>query len=448
MNKRSFLNKLSYTHIVVIGFLLIIVVGTILLSLPIASNSSRLNVTDTFFTATSATCVTGLVAADTAVQWSLFGQIVILILIQVGGLGFMTIIALFSFFMGKKIGLHSRQLLMESVNVDRLGGVVALIRKVLIGTGIVEGLGAVVLSLRFIPRFGIGRGIYYGIFHSVSAFCNAGFDLMGNAEPYSSFVGLAQDKVVMVTLILLILISGIGFLVWDDVTENGIHFSRYRLHSKIALTTTVVLTAAGTVIFLISENGNTLAGMTPGNKLVVSLFSAVTPRTAGFNCVDTAAMTPASTMMTILFMIIGGSPGSTAGGIKTTTIAVMVIVAMASFKKMSGYNAFGRRLEDNILKRAVTVITVYAMLAVSAVIVIGITDNAIPLKDILFEVASACSTVGMTTGITRSLTAVARWVIIICMFCGRVGSVTFFMAITNRKQVTGITLPKEDINIG
>lgn len=448
MKNRSILNRLSYTHIVVIGFLLLIVIGTVLLKLPIASKGAPLSFTDTFFTATSATCVTGLVQADTATQWTLFGQIVILVLIQVGGLGFMTVITLFSFMLGRRIGLHSRELLMESVNVSSLGGVVALIKKVIIGTAVVEGAGAVALSIRFVPMFGAAKGIYYGIFHSISAFCNAGFDLMGETEAYSSFVYLAQDKTIMLTLTILIVVSGIGFLVWDDVTRNGLHFSAYTLHSKIAITTTLVLIIGGTLLFLVSENGNTLAGLSPGNKVVVSLFSAVTPRTAGFNCVDTAAMTPASTMMTVVFMIIGGSPGSTAGGIKTTTIAVMAIVALASFKKSQGYNTYGRRLEESVIQRAVTVVAVYALLFVCAVTVIGIADAFLPLKDVVFEVASACSTVGMTTGITRSLSDISRWVVILCMFLGRVGSVTFFMALTAKKNTAKVTLPKEDINIG
>ena len=440
--------KMSYTQLVALGFFLIIAVGTLLLMLPIASNGTPPGFTDAFFTATSATCVTGLVVYDTFTQWTVFGQIVILTMIQIGGLGFMTIMSLFSFLFGKRIGLRSRELLKESVNTLQLGGIVKLIKKVLIGTVIVEGAGAVILSWRFIPVFGWGRGIYYGVFHSVSAFCNAGFDLIGVLEPYSSFAYFYDDSIIMFTLSALILIGGIGFFIWDDVTKNRWHFGRYKLHSKIAIIVTAGLTLFGTLAIYLFERENTLAGMNAWDKFAVSLFSSVTPRTAGFNVLDTAALSDGSKFITMLLMAIGGSPGSTAGGIKTTTIAALFITAWSSVRHTRSDNVYGRRLDESAIKRAAAVMSLYLVLVIVGAVTLCATSGELALTDVMFETISAASTVGISTGITRALTPVARWAIILLMYCGRVGSVSFLTLFTEKKSPAPVVLPKEEISIG
>ncbi len=441
-------HKLTFAQLAALGFLLLIVAGTLLLMLPLASNGRGATFTEAFFTATSATCVTGLIVADTFTQWSLFGQLVIITLIQIGGLGFMTIMAMFSFLFGSKIGLRSRELLKNSMSVQQLGGVVKLIKKVLIGTAIFEGAGAVILSSRFIPVFGWGRGIYYGIFHSVSAFCNAGFDLMGILEPNSSFTLFTQDSVIMITLSLLILIGGIGFFVWDDVSKNKLHIKRYKLHSKIVLLVTLSLTVVGTVIILLLEYGGALSELSFFDKLCVSLFSSVTPRTAGFNALDASALHTGSIMLTILYMMIGGSPGSTAGGIKTSTIAVLFVTAWASIRNSRSDNIYGRRLDEKAAKRAVTVLSVYFAILVFGIMALCIDNPGTDLTSIVYEAVSAESTVGMTVGITAGLGTFSRWILIMLMYLGRVGSVSFIMVFTERKAPAPVLLPEENVNIG
>jgi len=312
------LEKLTYPQLIALGYLLLITIGTLLLSLPISSKKQlSIGLINALFTATSATCVTGLVIADTYAQWSLFGQLIIISLIQIGGLGFMTIVTLFSFLLRRKIGLKERGLLRESVNTMYVGGIVRMIRNILIGTLLFEGLGAILLSIRFIPRMGLAEGIYNGIFHSVSAFCNAGFDLMGKYGEYSSLISFSNDAGVCLTIVMLIIIGGIGFFVWDDIIKNKLHFKKYKLHSKIVLSMTAILILSGTVGFYIFESKNLLNEMPLYEKITASVFAAVTPRTAGFSTVDVAALTPAAKLLTMLLMFIGGSPGSTAGGIKT-----------------------------------------------------------------------------------------------------------------------------------
>lgn len=443
------LKSLSYSQMIAFGFFLVIAIGTLLLYLPI---SSRNNISPGFinalFTSTSATCVTGLVRFDTYTQWSIFGQVVILLLIQVGGLGFMTIITMFSFFLKRKIGLKERGLLRESVNTMYIGGIVRLIKKILIGTLMFEGLGAILLSIRFIPRMGLISGIYNGIFHSVSAFCNAGFDLMGKYGKYSSLVTFSDDAVVSLTIILLIIVGGIGFFVWDDVTKNKHHFKKYQLHTKIVLSTTAILIVLGAISFYIFERSNLLSEMNMSDKIIASVFGSVTPRTAGFNTVDIAALTPASKLLTMILMFIGGSPGSTAGGIKTTTLAVILISLLSSLRNTKNDNIFGRRLEDNALKRASAVVTVNMIVTLIATFLIITTNVALPLSDVLFEVLSAIGTVGLSTGITGTLNDFAQVVIVLLMYCGRVGSLSFAVLFTEHRIHSSVQSPMEKINIG
>ncbi|MGE5678536.1 MAG: TrkH family potassium uptake protein [Pseudomonadota bacterium] len=446
---RSKLKTLTYPQMIALGYLVIIITGTILLALPWSNRGSAApGLLSALFTATSATCVTGLVVFDTYTQWTPFGQLVIMLLIQVGGLGFMTIITLFSFLLGRKISLKERGLLRESVNTMYIGGIVRLTKKILVGTLLFEGLGAVLLSIRFVPRMGLAAGIYNGVFHSVSAFCNAGFDLMGKYGEYSSLVSFSGDWIVCLTVIVLIVVGGIGFFVWDDVLKHGHNFRKYQLHTKLVITMTVFLIISGSICFYAFERYNLLANMKPGERVLASLFASVTPRTAGFNTVEISALSPASKLLTMVLMFIGGSPGSTAGGIKTTTLAVILVSLWSSLVNSKSENAFDRRLEDNALKRASAVTTVNILLTFSAAFLICSANAGMKLEDVLFEVLSALGTVGLSTGITNSLNSTAQIILILLMYSGRVGSLTFALIFTENRMSSTIQCPVEKINIG
>lgn len=440
--------KMSHTGGLAVGFALLILFGTFLLTLPAATRTGRsTDVLDALFTATSATCVTGLVVADTYQNWSVFGQLVIIMMIQIGGIGFITIGVYIAVILKKKIGLKQREAIHESVNTIQVAGVVRLTKKIIQGTFLVEAIGAVLLSFHFIPEEGLVKGIYYSVFHSISAFCNAGFDLMGKTVPYSSFTAYEDNILINLVLMALVIIGGIGFVVWDDVFRNKWHFKKYLLHTKLVIWTTGVLIAGGTVLFLIFEWNNLFADMTLKEKLLGALFSAVTPRTAGFNTVDTAALSHSSKLLTVILMFIGGSPGSTAGGIKTTTMMVMLLVAISTVKHTMGTNIFGRRLEEDTIKKASTVFIINLFLAVTAcLIILGVQDFS--MEDVVFEVFSAIGTVGMSTGITRELNAVSKGVIILLMYCGRVGSLTFALTFAERKIAAPVQQPAEKIVVG
>ncbi|MFR3758360.1 MULTISPECIES: TrkH family potassium uptake protein [Hungatella] len=438
----------SQTQFIAYGFFCVIITGTLLLMLPFASRDGQSEpFLNCLFTATSASCVTGLVVADTWSQWSLFGQLVILTMIQIGGLGFITVGVFISIVLRRKIGLKERGLMMESVNTLQIGGVVRLAKKIIIGTCIFEGTGAVLLAIRFIPQFGFLRGLFYGIFHSISAFCNAGFDLMGGQTPYSSFVAYYDDWLVNLVIMSLIIIGGIGFIVWDDLSRNKLHFRKYMLQTKIVLVTTAILVFGGGLLFYLLERNHLLVGMNTSGKILTSLFSSVTARTAGFNTTDTAALTDGSKLLTIILMFIGGSPGSTAGGIKTTTLVVLLLCVHSNIKQTYGINIFGRRLENDAVKRAGTILTINLLLAVTASLAI-MAIQPLGFSDILFETFSAIGTVGMTTGITRALHPVSRCIIILLMYCGRIGSLSFALAFVQSKRKPHVQQPAEAINIG
>lgn len=438
----------SQTQFIAYGFFCVIITGTLLLMLPFASRDGQSEpFLNCLFTATSASCVTGLVVADTWSQWSLFGQLVILTMIQIGGLGFITVGVFISIVLRRKIGLKERGLMMESVNTLQIGGVVRLAKKIIIGTCIFEGTGAVLLAIRFIPQFGFFRGLFYGIFHSISAFCNAGFDLMGGQTPYSSFVAYYDDWLVNFVIMSLIIIGGIGFIVWDDLSRNKLHFRKYMLQTKIVLVTTAILVFGGGLLFYLLERNHLLVGMNTSGKILTSLFSSVTARTAGFNTTDTAALTDGSKLLTIILMFIGGSPGSTAGGIKTTTLMVLLLCVHSNIKQTYGINIFGRRLENDAVKRAGTILTINLLLAVTASLAI-MAIQPLGFSDILFETFSAIGTVGMTTGITRALHPVSRCIIILLMYCGRIGSLSFALAFVQSKRKPHVQQPAEAINIG
>ncbi len=440
---------LTYSQMVVYGYFIIIAIGTLFLMLPAASRDAvSPGFVTSLFTATSATCVTGLVVRDTYTQWSLFGQVVILVLIQIGGLGFMTVLTLFSFLLRRRIGLKERNLLQNSINTLQIGGVVLLIKRVLIGTLIFEGLGAILLSVRFVPQMGLWEGIYNGIFHSISAFCNAGFDIMGKFGEYSSLTLYSDDAVVTFTISFLFIIGGIGFFVWDDLIKNKFRYKKYRLHTKIVLSATVILIVAGTVCIYFFERKNLLVGLTMSDKILASFFTAVTPRTAGFNTLDTSSLTPASKLLTIVLMFIGGGSGSTAGGIKTTTFVVVVLSAWSSIRNTKGENIFGRQLEESALRKANAVFAINAVLMLFGTILVSATNSSFHTGDVLFEAVSAIGTVGLSTGITGSLNIFSQFVIIFLMYCGRVGSVSFALLFTEHRIPSSVQKPAEKINIG
>ncbi|MCI8664525.1 MAG: Trk family potassium uptake protein [Hungatella sp.] len=440
--------SLTQTQFIAFGFFVLIMTGALLLTLPFASRDGRsMNFLGALFTATSASCVTGLVVADTWSQWSLFGQLVIITLIQIGGLGFITIGVYVSILLRRRIGLKERGLMQESTSALQIGGIVRLTKKIIVGTAIFEGTGALLLAIRFIPQYGFSRGIFYGIFHSVSAFCNAGFDLMGHYEPYNSLSAYYDDWLVNLVIMSLIIIGGIGFIVWDDISRNKLHVKKYLLQTKIVLLTTIFLVFGGGLAFYYLEKDLLMADMSVSGKILSSLFSSVTARTAGFNTIDTGALSDGSKLLTIILMFIGGSPGSTAGGVKTTTIVVLLLYVHASIQRTYGVNVFGRRLEEEAIKQASSVFTINLFLALSVSLII-MAVQPMSLSDTLFETFSAIGTAGMTTGITRDLVPLSRLLIILLMYCGRIGSMSFALAFTQSKRITRVRNPVERINVG
>ena len=440
--------KLSSVQIIALGFFIMILVGTGLLMLPWATQiPGGASFGDALFTATSASCVTGLVLQDTGTYWSTFGQVVIICLIQIGGLGFMTIATLFLLLLRRRLGLREREVMVSSVSYGRLGGLSAFVRQIFLGTLLAEGVGAALLSMRFVQDFGWGRGIYYGVWHAVSAFCNGGFDLMGpHSGPFSSFTAYAGDPLVSLTICALILVGGLGFLVWRDVRENGLRLRRYSLHSKLMLTATVVLTAGGAALFWWAERDSLLAGMDPGQQALVSLFQAVSPRTAGFNTVDLAKLTSGGGLLTIVLMFIGAGPGSTGGGVKVTTVVVCLLTLASYVRGKREVGAFNRRLDEEQIHRSAAGVTLYMTMAMAGGFLL-LTTQPFPLQDALFEVFSALSTVGLSTGITRALSPFNRGLLIVMMYCGRIGSLSMMMALAQRLPPR-VKDPVERITIG
>lgn len=442
--------KLTYPQVVALGFFCVIALGAMLLMLPISSRDGHsAGLMASFFTATSATCVTGLVVVDTLTQWTVFGQIVIITLIQIGGLGFMTVLTLFSFMLKRRIGLTERNLLRESINTNYLGGIVRLTRRILSGTLIIETIGAILISFRLVPILGFAKGVYTSFFTSVSAFCNAGFDLFGNYGQYSSLIPFQKDVIINSTVMALIIIGGIGFFVWDNLVKSKFRFKSYKLHTKIVLITTAFLLVSGTISFFFFEyNNSTMEGLNVPEKIMASGFAAVTPRTAGFNTVDVMKMTNASKMLTVILMFIGGSPGSTAGGIKTTSFAILFISLWANIRNKSGANVYHRRLDSQALSQATSVISINATLVLTATLLIAAGNATIDLADIMMETFSAMGTVGISSGITRDLTGFSKVLLMVLMYMGRVGSFSFALIFTGKKSKSAIQMPQEKISIG
>lgn len=440
--------KLSGMQLIAIGFFLLIMMGTFLLMLPVSSKSGTSTPFMTaLFTATSASCVTGLILEDTYTHWSTFGQLVLLLLIQIGGLGFITMGTAVSLMLRRKIGLKERGWIKESFNVLDIGGVVRLIRLVLKGSLLFEGVGALLLFTRFYPRMGLGQSLYYSIFHSISAFCNAGFDLMGRYEQFSSFTAYYDDPIVSFTLCGLILIGGIGFIVWSDLARHKWHFRKYTLQTKMVLSASVVLVFGGALLFYIIEGDRLFAGMGITGKICSSFFCAVTPRTAGFNTTDIGGLSEGGKLLTIILMFIGGGSGSTAGGVKMATIFVLLLHLRSTLSRATGTNIFGRRIEDSTVTKASALLCTYLFCSLAATLALC-TMQDFAIGDALFEVVSAICTVGMSTGITGDLNLISQMLIAFLMYIGRLGSLSFALSFTDHKKLTHIMQPVERINIG
>ena len=440
--------RLSHVQIIVIGYLAIVLLGTLLLLLPFASaEGGCASFRTAAFTAVSASCVTGLILQDTATGWSLFGQTVILLLIQIGGLGFMTVATFFYHLFNKQMGLRNRELMVESINTTQVGGIMRLARKIVLLTAVFEGAGALLLLTRFAPILGFWRGLWYAVFHSVSAFCNAGFDLMGIFGPCGSLVPFAEDAVVNLTLMVLITLGGLGFLVWDDLMRCGLRLRRCRLHTKLVLTTSAILTFGGALLFLLLEWNATGSGFRFGGRLLTALFASVTARTAGFNTVSVPEMSAGSRLLTLILMMVGGSPGSTAGGVKTTTVAVILLFTFASFRGKERPMVFGRSIKEETFRKSCSVLFFNLGLALVGALLLC-AFQPFELSDALFETISAIGTVGMTAGITSSLGDAGAFVVALLMFLGRVGSVSFAVALLERKSAPPVSYPPEEITVG
>ena len=436
--------RLSSFQIIILGFVGVILLGALLLMLPISSRGGVVTpFNQTLFTSTSAVCVTGLIVQDTATHWSLFGQIIILALIQVGGLGVITMAASFVLLSGKRFSFSQRNTMQNAISAPSLGGIVRLTKFVVKGTAIIEVTGAVIMMPVFVQSHG-ARGVWMAIFHSVSAFCNAGFDLMGKPDrKFASLTALSDHPVVNIVIMLLIIIGGIGFTTWRDVVTNKFRFKHYRLQSKIVIATSAILIAIPALLYFFYD----FAQLPIAQRIFGSLFQAVTPRTAGFNTLDLNSMSKFGLAVMIILMLIGGSPGSTAGGMKTVTVAVLFKNAIASFKRKEDPECFGRRIESGTVKTATTLFLMYFTLCFMSAAVISMVED-LPFGVCIFETASAVGTVGLTLGITPGLGVISQVILIRLMFLGRVGGLTIIYAALSGSTKKLTKLPKESITVG
>ena len=442
--KLSKKKHLTSFQLIILGFAGVILLGTVLLMLPVSSSEQVLTpFHEALFTATSAVCVTGLVVKDTGSYWSLAGQTIILVLIQIGGLGVVTVAASVSLLSGKKISLMQRSTMQDAISAPKVGGIVRLTRFILKGTFLIEAAGTLLLLPVFLSDYGL-KGIWLSVFHSVSAFCNAGFDILGTAvHAFPSLTGYSGNALINMVIMLLIIIGGIGFLTWDDIYTNKLNFKRYRMQSKIILMTTICLILLPAVFFSTCD----LKNLPMGKRLLAAVFQSVTTRTAGFNTINISEMSEASKAVMILLMLIGGSPGSTAGGMKTTTFTVLILNAIATFRSQENAGAFGRRLEYHVIKNAATIAMLYFTLFFCGGIAISVYEG-LPLLDCLYEAASAVGTVGLTLGITPGLHIFSQVVLIMLMYLGRVGGLTLIYAVFSRRNKENARLPLEKITVG
>ena len=437
-------------RVIMLGFLAVIVLGTLLLHLPVSARSGQMTpLVDCLFTATSATCVTGLVVVDTYQHWTIFGQTVILCLIQIGGLGIMSVAAMVSFFTRRTITVRERLEMSASLSVDDIAGIVRLTKGVILFTFAVEGVGAALLSLRFIPQFGLWKGIGTSAFHSVSAFCNAGFDLMGEQQEFANLSGYATDLLVNVVVVALVVMGGLGFLVWNDLAHHR-RWHQLSVHTRLVLVTTAILLAGGSVLFFCLEGTNpeTMGGMTVGQRAVASLFQATTCRTAGFNTIDQQAMTDSSVMVSMLLMFIGGSPGSTAGGIKTTSAAMLVLAAVNVLRGRRDIAVFRRRIDSRTVLHALTVCMVAVMLVFIGTLLLCACDG-IAVERALYETVSAFSTTGLSQNLTPTLGTASKLWLVLEMYLGRIGILTLGVAVFSRRVMEPkIRYPEGRVMIG
>ena len=436
--------RITTFQIIVFSFLILVLSGTFLLMLPAASRADgSAGFSDCLFTATSAVCVTGLVVRDTMTSWTFFGQAVLLLLIQIGGMGVVTAAAVIAFVAGRKIGLMQRSVMQEAISAPQVGGIVRLTKFIVAVTAAAELLGAALMLPAFVPLFGWGKGIWLSLFHSISAFCNAGFDLMGESGAFISMAGFCQHALVNVVLVLLITMGGIGFLIWNDIREYGLHFSRYRLQSKIVLITSGVLILIPFLWIFLLEMQDTPAA----ERILPALFQSVTLRTAGFSTVDLNGISDGGKALMILWMLTGGSPGSTAGGMKTTTVAVILITLFSVIRRKQEVECMGRRIGTDVVRNAVAIAAIYFLLFFPGGLIISRMEN-LPLMTCLFETASAVGTVGLSLGITPNLGTGSRLILIVLMFLGRVGSLTLIYAAQSVHSPVQRQCPLEKVTVG
>nr|WP_298055067.1 potassium transporter TrkG [uncultured Lachnoanaerobaculum sp.] len=442
--KKKVLNQFSSARIILFGFIIMIFLGASILSLPVSSRSGEFTpFIDALFTATSASCVTGLIVYDTATHWSLFGKIIIIVMIQCGGLGVVTMIAVFTQVAGKKIGLRDRATLQNALSAPQIGGIVKLTSFIFKATIIIEMIGALLMFPSFMKDFGVTKGIYYSVFHSISAFCNAGFDLMGDVSKFSSLTKYQSDIMINITIMLLILIGGLGFLIWKDIFDYRFDIKRYSTQTKIVFLMSTVLVVFPSVLFFFTE----FSTLNIKTRVLSSVFQAVTPRTAGFNTIDYTKFSDNGIAMTIILMLIGGGSGSTAGGIKMTTIFILVATMCSVLKQDKEVAVFKKRIEPDIIKNAVAVFALDIFLfIVGSMIISGI--EGFSLKETMFECASAVATVGLTLGITPHLGIISKILLICMMYIGRVGGITLIFAAVNPKNNGNARYPKEQVAVG
>ena len=437
-------NHLTSFQLIILGFAGVILLGALLLMLPCASRNGQVTpFFNALFTSTSAVCVTGLVVLDTGSYWTIFGQTVILLLIQVGGLGVITIAVTFAMLSGKKISLMQRSTMQNAISAPQVGGIVRLTRFIIKGTFLIEFVGAVIMLPTFCKTQGY-RGIWMSVFHSISAFCNAGFDILGtHARQFISLAGYSGSVLVNSVIMLLIITGGIGFLTWEDIYIHRLHIKHYRLQSKLIIIMTAVLIVIPAVYFYLVD----FVGMPMKERILCSLFQSVTTRTAGYNTADIAVMSGGSKAMMIVLMLIGGAPGSTAGGMKTTTFAVLAANAFATFRRRDNIQVFGRRISDEAVRNAATIAMLYVSMFFCGAVIIS-TVERIPFTTCLYETASAIGTVGLTLGITPHLGHVSKAILIVLMYFGRVGGLTLIYATVPGKMNHISRFPEEKITVG
>ena len=443
--KPGIIKRMSFTQFLMFGYSVVILVSALLLMLPISSTDrvfTPLNAC--VFTTTSALSGTGLILFDTYTYWSLFGQIIILLVIQVGGIGFMSIALFAMSFTGKKIGLKQRVTMRESIGGMSDGGIVKMTKFILKGTILFEGAGTVATSFFFVPRCGFFRGVYFALFHSISAFCTAGMDLMGYFEPYSSLINYNDSLILNIPIIILLMVGGIGFFTWSDIVTHKLHFKKYSAQTKIILAITVIFYVVGMADMLLLEWNNTLDGLEPGDKILASSMLMTSGRDAGFTSVNVGMLKQTTIMIMLIFMFVGGSPGSTACGIKVTTFAVMMLTISSVFRRKKSVECFGRRIDDSTVRNACCITTLYISVVVVGAMIITAVDG-LELTPVVFELVSAISSIGLSMGITQELSDLSVAIVIFIMFFGRIGGISFIVSMSNNVASNKAQLPEEKI---